>query len=307
MTPTAVGKIISKQVGAFLPKQAKSQIRTLIFPNTVWPYYDYIVNPRHKFLYIWIPKVAGTSMKTWFLSTLGVDRHSEDGGVHLYIDDHYGLAARDSGEARRLLRSYPRMVVVRNPWTRIASAYLDKFVREPVNMQNIPVIDFIHSKRGKKVVHSGTFRWETMGTSTDLSVDPSIDYDEGISFQEFVSYLCETPDSELDVHWKPQHLFLGGRDSDSLLKLENLESDLRSFEEKTGIESIGIPHHHRGKKATSASAADLSESPAGDLRKVLGEFHPAELFTPQLIKKVGNRYEKDATRFNYRPPEDFVR
>jgi hypothetical protein len=296
-------------VGKRLPPGARRWLRATLFPNTQWPFSNFLVSSHYRFVYCWIPKVGCTTVKTWFLSGHGETmERGAPGGIHARVAQRHALSRMKPGEARRILRRYLRLVVVRNPWKRIASAYIDKFVREPVNFQNLPVIDEVYRQRGEVVKHSATFAWESLGITTDLPIDPAIPYEQGITFREFVEYLVNTPDECLDGHWRPQCNFLGGLRFDRVVKLEELGEGISRLEDELGIPRTHLPHLHRAKLETPDVAArgTLSEVPAGELRGSRGEFSHLELMTPALAGLIGRRYACDAEAFGYRCPEEFI-
>jgi len=305
----SLGTSALKCAGRMLSPGARRWIRATVCPNTLWPFRNFLVSSRHRFVYCWIPKVGCTTVKTWFLAGEGgALERGVPGGIHAQVAERYALSLMKPGEARRVLRHYSRFVVVRNPWKRIASAYIDKFVREPVNFQNIPVMDEVHRRRGKVVKHSATFAWESLGITTDLPIDPSIPYEQGISFRDFVEYLVDTPDEHLDGHWRPQCNFLGGRRFDRVVKLEELAEGISRLEDELGIPHAVLPHLHRAKldKPDVSARGTLAEVPAGELRGRRGEFSHLELMTPALAGLIGQRYACDAKAFGYRCPEEFI-
>ena len=282
-------------------------LREHLYPNTIWPYSDYLYSSEHCFIYCPIPKVACTSLKRWFLATLGDTNTDFPGGVHSYARQRSSLSTVPARDARRMLRTYPRLAVVRNPWHRTASGFLDKFVREPLNVHNIRVIEEIHRRRGKSIELSREVLWPTSKTRVPLKIDPSIPYHEGISFTEFVDYLFSSTDDELDVHWKPQTAFSGSRPFDIVIRLENLAEGLASFEQMLCIDHFPVPHLNRTTPNQTADASLLADVPAGQLRERHGDIEALQLYTPELIRMVGERFANDIRTFDFEATEDLAR
>ena len=101
----------------------------------------------------------------------------------------------------RLLKnpSYFVFCFVRNPYTRLLSAYLEKIVKGK------------HAKRNILIA---------------MGEDPS-KLSKDISFQEYVDAVCDQSVSQMDLHWRVQYYqtFQDSVDYDFIGKLENFEND----------------------------------------------------------------------------------
>ncbi len=94
---------------------------------------------------------------------------------------------------------FPKFCFVRNPFTRVLSAYLDKIVR------NEPQKALFFKAQGK----------------------PDTPLTQTVSFSEFLEALALTPAAKMDPHWMPQgfHLFYDLLDYNFVGKFENFEND----------------------------------------------------------------------------------
>ena len=286
-----------------VPERIRWCARIFLRPETVWPFDSFLVNHRYGFLYCPIQKVACTSLKFWLLET--VERSCgglKPGEIHPFMDAHYSLRGAAPGEVARVLGRYHRLAFVRNPWERVVSAYLDKFVTDAVNWQNRAVIESAYAARGHRVDASETITWRSMGQEFELAVDPSIDYARGVSFREFVDYLCRTPDAELDVHWRPQYLFFGGLRFHTVGKMERLSEQLREFEDTMGIERTRLSHSNQVRRSHGGGGKSLEDVPSGTLRELDHRPDAGELYTAELAGRIGRRYAEDIRRFGYECP-----
>ncbi|XP_011668980.2 carbohydrate sulfotransferase 11 [Strongylocentrotus purpuratus] len=92
--------------------------------------------PEFKLLYCSIPKVGCTSWKRLILNITGyadalAELEKEKGAlsVHETMQRIFQpLSKMDPGEAREVLKSYKKFMFVRNPYTRVLSAYRDKLI-----------------------------------------------------------------------------------------------------------------------------------------------------------------------------------
>lgn len=227
----------------------------------------------------------------------------DNGRIHTFADEKLSLSLQKPNAARRILKSFHRFIVVRNPWLRIASGYLDKFVREPINMQNAHVIEQIKAHHGHTVSREQEYIWKTMGLEIPLMLDPEIDYEHGVTFREFVDYLCAEEDNRLDVHWRPQFRFSGKRGFDRVIRLEDVGPGLATLAKDLAISNVEIPHLHRNS-ATVPTKESLSDVPAIQLRARQQPLHAANLYASDLIRQVGDRFARDAGTFGFDIPKE---
>ena len=264
----------------------------------IWPGGDFIVNHDYRCVYCPIGKVASTSLIRIFVQLSNLpDKEAAlalpRGYIHAYAKHNLTLAAYHSqAEAMEILNdpSYFKFSFVRNPWNRLISAYLDKFVVKP----NIRKSLFLpkHIKEVVKAVY------ESEGLSPD--------YKKSITFRQFVEYLKSTKNEYLDGHWKPQYLYLGETQFDFVGQLENLSEDFEYVKNKLSIKDFDLPHTN---KTTSVEGVNCSKELSAD--KNYADHYPSELiklkklpgysefYTPELVDIIRQRYIKDIEKFGY--------
>ena len=258
-----------------------------------WPQNTYLYSFKYNFLYCPIPKNASTSMHKFILELeLGRNLNPREmKGIHLNTGLKYSLQYLPLSEALRILNrpNLLKFVIVRNPWKRLVSGYLSKFVKN----ESLPefakdVVKAIYRKNRQKP-----------------------DYQKGITFRQFVEYVCDTPDRELDSHWKPQYLFLGQTKFDVVAKLETIQQDFEYISDRLGIpkpllesrnpsykkkQNILESRDYVGTISVNEKLADVSTQ---DLRRLKCHSIPAEFYTPELINLVAVRYKEDISMFGY--------
>lgn len=182
------------------------------------------VEDRSRLLYCEVPK-AGCSNWKRVLMVLGGSATSARDIPHdaahyanhlrrLESYDHAGMADR--------LRSYTKVLFVREPFERLVSAFRDKF--ESPNSYYHPVF-------GRPIIS----RYRTNATRTALRTGA------GVTFREFVQYLLDVRRPVgMDIHWEPvsqlcspcllRYNFIG--------KFESLEEDANFL-----LRSVGAPRN----------------------------------------------------------------
>ena len=274
--------------------------QSITYAGALWPdqyYYEkgYLINHDYCFIYCPIPKVACSSFKKFMVGLSHLDNKEEIINLpqrlfHSYISHALTLSAGQSyKQAIALLNesNYFKFAFVRNPWERLTSAYLNKFVSPLSHQQsNLPL--------SKEVI-------ENIYRTNDLKVN----YEASITFRQFVDYISVTDDKELDGHWQPQYLFLGDTKFDFIGRFETLEKDFAYLQERLGLSS-SLPWSNK-----SQINDDKLEANNSDLKRHFCDYYPKELsqlshapdykefYTPDLIERVKKRYAKDIELFEY--------
>ncbi|MGF1489031.1 MAG: sulfotransferase family protein [Prochloraceae cyanobacterium] len=251
---------------------------------------EFIIDRKYNFIYCPIAKVASSSMKRMAIELSDLKNKTEilklpKESIHAYVSHTLTLAANYSYlEAMEILEDskYFKFVIVRNPWERLASAYLNKFVwnRDFQKPDLTPkyikkVIQDVYNKQG---------------------LEPN--YQRSITFREFVDYLCDTEDSKLNGHWCPQYLYLGKMKYDLIGKVENLSQDFEYIKTKLNLE-IDLPWTNKTQKKQEhhdRNYSDYRPLQLSELERLPGD---RQLYTPDLIELVAQKYRQDIEMFDY--------
>lgn len=242
----------------------------------------YIVNHEHKIIYCPIPKNACSFLKILLVNNSKYKLDFKNSrklnvGVHQYIRQNNKLKL---GEFSYLSNpDYLKIAIIRNPFDRLVSGYLDKFVvgaeKAPLLVRNVikNVYEFFDSKP---------------------------DYDKSITFENFVDYLSRTEDCYLDKHWRSQFSFLGRElfQFDILDSLDNFDKVLKLLEQRIEVKirnrKTGNKNYY-GEHPSNSSWHQLYPQELAKLKKL----PKANLFyTPKLLNLVENRYKSDLEIYN---------
>lgn len=231
---------------------------------------------RNRIAYIPIPKVACTSIKFLLLKIEGHEYNGAiDRGFHDFVRE---MLTSNLGRFDRALRSLDHgytFTVVRNPWDRLVSAYIDKFVRAK--------------------------EYEDFALEVILSIRGSSDVSLGISFREYLNYISNQHLLQMNDHWRPQWWFVAGLGVDRIIKYESLEEDLRQLLSSRGV-NVDLPHINRSSmkvvelRNRNLCLPDMFPS---ELRSLGG--YPAyhSWYDNELLAVADRVFRKDIELFGY--------
>jgi chondroitin 4-sulfotransferase 11 len=178
-----------------------------------------ILLERQAAVYIEIPKVACTSIKTAIADLVGVRLTETGGNPH----EARWPAPRDpSGRTGPPFPGLFAFAFVRDPWDRLVSCYRDKI-------------------RGE--VDGFTYFTDRPGVANCLARFDA--FFAGMSFDEFVRAVASIPDEEADAHFRSQHTFVtdeeGRLATDFVGRYERLAEDWRRVGQRIGLPAIELP------------------------------------------------------------------
>ena len=181
-----------------------------------------------------------------------------------------------------------RWTVLRDPYRRLLSAYLNKIVGGGRGTAAKPLK--VKTLRGAQALHGRPFNLK-----------------QSISFEEFVRYLATLDDSDMNVHWMPQARIIGGDLSRfaHVGRLENLKTTLDLLERRFGYhpELDPVPHlggaeQHSTKYSEQIVIPGPWRRPPHVLRNSEQGVPPvAQFYPPELRMIVQERYADDFTLY----------
>tara|TARA_R110002049_G_scaffold124997_18_gene280571 strand:- start:4482 stop:5549 length:1068 start_codon:yes stop_codon:yes gene_type:complete len=240
-----------------------------------------LVSKTHRFVYCPIPKVACTSIKYLMLELDNIQPDEKiNREFHQLVHSKYSLSQYDKKERSDILRDgdYTKFVVVRNPWDRLVSAFVDKFVR-PSTLE-----DFAESLVNEVCAKKQAVK------------EPSL------CFREFVEYVTSKKPAELDTHWRPQYCFVGNLSYDVVAKFERMPEDFKEIGVRIGAD-IQLPEknrvHKKGGVASSECISTLWELDMAQLKNMDRLPDYTAWYNDDLIDLVRNYYKKDIDTFGY--------
>ncbi|KKM26890.1 hypothetical protein LCGC14_1580240 [marine sediment metagenome] len=168
--------------------------------------HKFIVSDKHHFIYYEIQKCATETMRQYFL---GDKNHNSNPNKYGAIRISGG---RSKGEMYNTL-AYSQFTFVRNPWERVVSAWLSKFV----------------------------FYFDPDHPDLPGIRDPELNLET--TFDEFVRFIVKTSDKYSDCHFKSQHRFIP-EENIEIGRVENLIEDFTRIRLKLGLPIDNVPYEN---------------------------------------------------------------
>ena len=232
-------------------------------------------NPKHNFstkhalvayrtgaVFTFIPKNGCTTLRYSLARANGVIRGPEE---FVWIHENNSTFSANLSE---LVRADVSVVILRCPFKRLASAFLDKFVNYDRNAW-----DFRRS----------------MGDVIDLP---------DLTFRKFVKGLSEQPGLlRSDIHWRPQIDFLVYENYTHWIGLSKLSQSTDQIAAETGVHFEDTRHlmrHHLGHKTTVDG--QYVDAPLRDLHTLMLEGKAPSysgMYDNALRDLVGKMYKED--------------
>ncbi|MGE0531951.1 MAG: sulfotransferase family 2 domain-containing protein [Hyphomonadaceae bacterium] len=184
--------------------------------------------PRIRVAYNFIPKNACSTLKATF--AFANDGRSFDEVPH-EMDELYR-------EPPASLDGWTRIIVFRNPWRRLVSAYLDKMIGPELTPW-------------RRMLTEEVFR--TAGRHPEVM--------ERLSLRQFFDWVSEQPLDQTDAHWRPQSSLVAFDEYEHRFRVETLERDWTrtGFFAKFG--ALRRFDHHGTSRATSMIGNELADMP----------------------------------------------
>lgn len=233
----------------------------------------YVVHHELKFMYFRIPKVASTTILKWYFELRGIKYKEE----HDYINYNRDQCCPNHEAIEN--PSYYIFGFIRNPWRRLVSSYIQKIVGMEEWRRK-------EQELGKEVIYEIQ---KSKGEEPNLL--------KGVTFKEFVLFLCNLSTTKMNNHWIPQHIFLQNEKLDFLGIMENLEEEFEFIQKKIGTK-IKL-----GRKNTidysSPSGKCVAETSSTELRDGYPYFpHYKDFYNLELIEMVESVYRGDIELYN---------
>jgi hypothetical protein len=233
---------------------------------------------RQNAIYTFIPKNACSTMRLTLAIENGCIR---DDAEHRWI---HANNTTFRAQLPDLMTSDYTFVILRDPFKRIVSCFLDKVMRKDPPVEHM----------------------------TKFLADRNIPIDE-ISFTEFLEFLATDGMLTADEHWHPQAGFLIYEDYDEYFSLENFPHAVSVLESRLGIrvaDSRSLIPHGRDYLKEIDVGSDLSRTPMSEFRRMRAEgLTPAlrNLFSDECVELVRRLYKSDIDEYERRigPVTDF--
>lgn len=254
-----------------------------------------------KFRTVLVPigKSASTSLMAWIYQI-----EDAEFNAHLGPQGERNLVLSEY-EFKQRFGDYYIFTCVRNPFSRLVSCFLDKFVFDLFangvrkNRENISVEAFEPSHNNFEDIE--TFAFEKMGGN----------YDAGITFEMFLQAIesgyvegAEVP--RVDAHWASQHA-IGQFDNiayNKVCRFESLSADVKSIEHDLQIpidQHFQIFRNVQRKPEMNDDLRYYGNISAAELSKISScRSTPVKnFFTAETLELVMEKFESDVNYFGY--------
>lgn len=265
--------------------------------NLGFPLQHYLVCAEQRLICCAIPKNGCTTLKRWFLAFAEpASRDASD--VHARCAARWAISLWEGPERDLALRDYTRVAFIRDPLARVASAFIEKFAGghpygcfEPAR----EVMEDVGRLAGRPVPLDQSATIMIGGRELAVPASSDIDYQRGITFREFVHYLCRAPDHHLDVHWVPQARYLWDQPFDLIATVADLTGVLSAL---SAERSLPPPPHTEALPRDALRDGCLADIPSGELYQLFhaerGCLPPAQaLYDDDLRMLIACRYALD--------------
>ena len=258
-----------------------------------WPEKHFVVCEKFRLLYIPIEKVACSALKSWIISLAEGKNAPQGVDPNAHVRAHYELPSQPAEVQSRWLqdRSLFRFAFVRNPWDRLVSGFLNKFVPWKSPAQRFA------DEHSRRLSWNRAINWCSAGWVGSSAKASSERWREELTFREFVAELRQRNPRSFDLHWRPQNLFLGSQPLDFLGRFERLADDFHTLCQRLNVPG-DLPEANRTKR-NSVILQNLADCPLAELRILAGFPGFSWFYTPDLTEQVAELYAEDIQRFGY--------
>ena len=248
-----------------------------------WPKRQYFYISNHNILYCPIAKNACTTLKRLMVKISDIASKKEilTGDVHKLTDSKNSgiqlgdldLDTVDYIFQKMKSSNHFSFAVLREPKSRLLSAYWEKFVLGRMSLNNL-----YHTKPVLKSV----YRKQNLSRS---------DIQSGITFEQFVEYITNSDPYELDTHWIPQNIYLKEHTFNAFYNIQNLKPLYKELSTITATKLI--PEH---ENATNSGCGNYLKNAFQMYPQQLVDYKPISIesfFNSSLESKVLKYFSKD--------------
>jgi Sulfotransferase family len=214
-------------------------------------------------IYTFIPKNACSTMR---LSLAIANGCIADASGLAWIHDNNETFRAD---LRELVRATYTFVILRDPFARLASCFLDKIVSQARPARQLREL-----------------------------VEPDLDLDD-ITFADFVMFLNDAATREANMHWRPQTSFLVYEHYDDYFAVETFAEAAATIRNRAGLEVVDarpLTAHGLDRYRLLSSDIDHSTTPVREIARLKCDGDcpaPRSLFTPSIVDSVARLYADD--------------
>ncbi|XP_039255489.2 carbohydrate sulfotransferase 10-like isoform X1 [Styela clava] len=225
---------------------------------------------KHKILFCSIPKCATRSQANFLANIEGIiDGKLANESASEYIERRLSVRNLNVSEVAKRIKNYTKFIIVREPFSRLLSAFRDKLERKRGNGYYVGLSHRIHAQYGN-------------GTGNETGITKT-------SLQDFVEYLTAKRDNQQDPHWNYYYRLCSPCDIqyDYIAHMSTLDTDMEYFMKQFRMKNVVFPP---------------SFNSFTDGKKVYNYFSNVSASSVNLLY---HRYKTDYDIFGFSPPPQF--
>lgn len=219
----------------------------------------YLVNSQ-RFGYCPIPKAATSSLKTILLEAEGIKDPGDNADrIFATFYRQFPRVHPSMDLARKLGSEYTKLIVVRHPFDRLVSAYVDKI------RTTHPFLT-----AAKKIYEDGLIGKGPNGTFT---------------FREFVNIILKQPVEKWDEHWAPFTALCRpcSMRYDVIAKVETLDEDLKALLPRIGLSGWSLPERNVKTRSNDSRQQAVAQHLLELSRQQLLQLHAIYMYDFELF------------------------
>ncbi|MCC6286007.1 MAG: sulfotransferase family 2 domain-containing protein [Phycisphaerales bacterium] len=247
-----------------------------------------------------IPKCGSSSIKYWWARVAKgiLEPFQNHRQIHVVVRSDIVDKDRFAKQAHRLFV----VAVVRDPLSRLASAFRSKFIGLGVLSRTCwPMVERVQLGLSSGEALPPKDGRRTLAGEGSVATFARVNYDLGISFRQFVHAVCEAPDEGLNPHWRPQSWFVGGVEVRMLGRLDHLQRTLDRVATHFGRTPVPLPDRPTRQPPSRhprlGDAKGYPDVEAGRFRWNGVTPSDDDLFDESLRALVRSRYSADVELF----------
>jgi hypothetical protein len=168
-------------------------------------------------------------------------------------------------------------VVLREPYERLVSVYVEKFI--------------MHRFNEIQWQHIGPVMAAIQGCAVD-----AVSYETGVSFRDFVEYLIGLSPIQHDPHWRPQYMYLSGVPYTHVYTLGDMQKLREDLSRHTGMD-IEIEHANSSKGGREKQFIENAVEMNSKMLSGYSEIDSKSFYDEQLFNKIRRYFALDYTLY----------